>query len=493
MARKPKSRYKAFSHRQPSQALLGAVGGRRLGMERLEDRQLMAANVTALLSGVNMPQGALVPTLYIEGTDSADTIVVRQTNNLLSIDGLPQVFPANGVSKIVISSLGGKDTITLLTENHVVPALNLFGRVAPLSERIPSEIYGGDENDTINGGPGVDVVYGGNGNDTVFGNDGDDWLLGETHTDFLFGGKGKDFLDGGWGTDDLSGGNDDDVLHGGRDTDTLKGEGGHDRLYGDHGNDHLFGGSGDDGLWGGDGVDGLTGNSGNDRFLALKDLNTWTGKVSRDTIIDQMPQDAVVYFENGSGGRETLDGETVDYGEESWDEDEIERVDKAFHHLVRRTASNVLLKEQHGGDLTFVRVGWISDESIGGWNDDWGRITLPDTAFASDAILLSTVFHEIGHNWDNEGSIWEAFKGLSGWIQPGWGQNLTGYVPSGDGQWWHRANATFARNYGKTNPMEDFATVFEAVMCDFAGVIDGVSVNSFSAKALLVNSMLDLL
>lgn len=43
--------------------------------------------------------------------------------------------------------------------------------------------------------------------------------------------------------------------------------------------------------------------------------------------------------------------------------------------------------------------------------------------------------------------------------------NLTGDAEP----WIYASNANFAENYGRTNPSEDFATVFEAMFAEVAG------------------------
>ena len=101
--------------------------------------------------------------------------------------------------------------------------------------------------------------------------------------------------------------------------------------------------------------------------------------------------------------------------------------------------------------------------------------------------LKRLVFHEIGHNWDDELSSFAYFKTLSDW-QP-WYPNLpplAGYTAAnmnlvGEAEPWVYANsATFAENYGRTNPYEDFATVFEALFAHLAG--DTYSGPDISAK-----------
>ena len=86
----------------------------RLGVENLESRELMAANLGASLVG---------NTLRIEGTDKADSINVRLVNNQLSIDNVGiqvggQIQSSVDISKldlngIQIFALAGDDIITL--------------------------------------------------------------------------------------------------------------------------------------------------------------------------------------------------------------------------------------------------------------------------------------------------------------------------------------------------------------------------------------------
>ena len=87
-----------------------------------------------------------------------------------------------------------------------------------------------------------------------------------------------------------------------------------------------------------------------------------------------------------------------------------------------------------------------------------------------NGFLISTIVHEVGHNWDSTTeigtaapalqSVWTAFLKLSGWTatQP---SNLTLYNRSTDGHWWYLKTAEFARSYGRANPCEDWSTVWE--------------------------------
>lgn len=77
---------------------------RRLEVEGLESRQLMAAGLSASLS-----QGILT----IEATPQADKIILRQANNRMSIVGLPGSFAAEKIKSVVVEGFENGDTVTL--------------------------------------------------------------------------------------------------------------------------------------------------------------------------------------------------------------------------------------------------------------------------------------------------------------------------------------------------------------------------------------------
>ena len=148
-------------------------------MEALETR--MVPTTAALSSGI----------LNILGTNNADTITVRQQNNVISIDGVASTFNTTEVQSIVIRGLDGADTINLNTGGFA-PSSN--GRFTWVSQAVtvPTTIHGGKGNDTIHGGAGADKIFGEADNDTLFGNDGGDTLEGGAGTDTLQGGNGDD-------------------------------------------------------------------------------------------------------------------------------------------------------------------------------------------------------------------------------------------------------------------------------------------------------------
>ncbi len=261
------------------------------------------------------------------------------------------------------------------------------------------------------------VFYGYGGNDsfisrafkssTAYGGDGNDWLEGGELADTYYG----------------EGGND-----------TLKGSAGNDNLYGGNDNDVIDGMGGNDGLYGGAGNDSLTGGGGGDRFLLSGG--------AKSEAKDAGSEDAVVYFANSG---------------KTWGAAEIQQVDVGLELLHRRTGGVKILKLKNGGALTFYRQG-----SNGGTladNNSQGRINVYDGTFSRTTNFAAlTVVHEVAHNWDNEHTNWAAWKGLSGWRDGA----ASGFTRSRDGSMWYKNGSTFAREYGKTNAYEDFATAWES-------------------------------
>jgi hypothetical protein len=342
------------------------------------------------------------------------------------------------------------------------------------------EAFGNSGNDHIKGGRGNDVLHGGSGNDHLIGNRGSDHLLGGSghdrlsggfhndvlegnsgrdtllggrHADVLRGGsnhdklygqRGRDVLHGGTGNDLLDGGSSADVLRGDEGNDHLKGRSGRDDLYGNLGDDTLRGYSGDDGLFGGAGSDVLRGGGHDDRIL-------WQ---AGDTIQGHQSRDAKIEFTSG---------------DKDWSDAEIESVDEAFKTLHESTGNTRLLKRRYGRNLTFERWGEIEeDPAIAGQNSDrLARIRVSDNGVG---LLLQTVFHEIGHNWENEGPDWTPFKAISGWTQFNNPNNPNLIEAEGGYGWYFDSSAEFASDYAATSPKDDFASTFALHFMDTAGL-----------------------
>ena len=75
---------------------------------------------------------------------------------------------------------------------------------------------------------------------------------------------------------------------------------------------------------------------------------------------------------------------------------------------------------------------------------------------ANRSGIMDTVIHEIGHNYDetNENPTFGTFNEISRWRRVG-------------GEWTYEPGTEFAREYGKTNPVEDFATSLEVYFSGF--------------------------
>lgn len=141
--------------------------------------------------------------LFINGTAASDVIVVQpspfQPGHLWVI--YPGVTPMPVVTgpadRIAVCGQAGHDVVTI------------DPRLAQ-----PTELRGGDGNDTLVGGGGPDTMFGDAGSDTLVGGAGHDILLGGAGVDYLFGGFGSDLLIGGLGADQLHGQDGGDLLIG---------------------------------------------------------------------------------------------------------------------------------------------------------------------------------------------------------------------------------------------------------------------------------------
>ena len=266
------------------------------------------------------------------------------------------------------------------------------------------------------------------------------------------------YIEGGLGNDDLEGGGGDDTIYGGSGNDTLTGKGGNDNLYGGNDVDKLFGGNGLDGLYGGAGTDEMFGGDGVDRFLMME---------GQTEAKDATSSDAIIRFKNDA---------------KTWNPDEITDVDKGLRVLHLRTQNDNLLETSSNGTLTFWRgdtKGTTLATNYGG-----GKIVMRDAAFETAADATLTTIHEVGHNWDTEHGKWTDWMKLSGWrsTKPT-GSDVSKYTKGSDKDenWWHLNSATFGRNYGKTNPREDFAASWQSYFVKRNGLVDSAGTTTLSS------------
>ena len=368
-------------------------------------------------------------------------------------------------------------------------------------------LFGEDGNDTLDGGNGSDAMHGNAGNDSMLGGNEGDWMYGGSDDDSMDGGSGNDLMLGEFGDDNMKGGADKDQLQGGFDddfmaggdsNDTMFGELGNDRMFGDDGhdflrgdqdNDQLYGGAGSDRLEGSDGdddmygqagFDTLRGGNGDDGLCGGRDLDNMRGGEDDDRFLFHVElgvsaaeefddfdsnEDAQISFSDGEG----VDGKT-------WTDAEVEAVDaaiaKVHHHPM--TQNTRLLRDRDGYGLSFVRYSSMSAEKVpegydldltqvGTWNFDFGVegswAEVYDVAFSRAS--LPDIVRSIGRQWAS-GSVnhqWDEFKGISGWTQDE-PDPLAAGMEEAQGGWFYLADTGFVSDFGKLNPVEDWADCF---------------------------------
>jgi hemolysin type calcium-binding protein len=173
-----------------------------VSVERLEERDLLAGNITPL----NLITGQITIT----------------SDNLLNNEA--RVSVVNGTTVRVLLGHRTDAGQFVLDRTSFAPLSRVreivfFGGVRndlfQNDTTIRSLAFGGEGNDTLTGGGGRDLLNGGVGNDQLFGRGGEDILLGGAGNDTGFGGAGRDILIGGIGADELHGGAEQDILIGG--------------------------------------------------------------------------------------------------------------------------------------------------------------------------------------------------------------------------------------------------------------------------------------
>jgi len=324
-------------------------------------------------------------------------------------------------------------------------------------------IQGDQGNDTLIGAGSIDYIYGGIGDDFLNGQAGDDYLIGDAGDDLIYGSTGDDDLEGGAGDDYFEGGEGDDYIEGGAGNDILKGQNGNDSLFGDAGNDSLIGGNGRDGLFGGiDGVDRLEGNAGDDRFLPVAEGISGSPVVI-DNVIDKQDEDVELIITNDL----TVVGSKIFEGAQ-WTDEEIKLVDTSLRTLHLHLSDASLLTDSD--DTTFTLFKYDNIPEYWGVNFrflnyiGFGESLLTNFSYFVD----DTVFHEFAHNYDelSENPFITQFRAISDWDQT----QDAGDTLSLDGRWWYNDTSDdFFRQYGTTNPFEDYATTFAAYFLNEIG------------------------
>ena len=186
---------------------------KRLALESLEDRRLMAVDIT-LANGL----------LHIEGDGEHDVVKVLKTEPLQMGRGgmqkLPMIQVWHGHKEGGQTVFDGSSNFLSFSVNEILFNGNDGNDLFDNQTWIKSEAHGGF---------GVDMLKGGSNHDKLFG---------EGDADYLYGNAGNDYLVGGGGFD---------RIHGGAGNDTLRGSGDwNGTFYNDNMNDYLIGGTGFD-------------------------------------------------------------------------------------------------------------------------------------------------------------------------------------------------------------------------------------------------------
>lgn len=346
------------------------------------------ATVTTTGGGAISTDGA--DKVLILGTDSNDTFNVSQSGSLLRIvTTRATITLAESVRSVTISGGAGNDIINVTDLNRITPVAivfdlgdgnDRFNGANAKPQRVPLQVLGGNDNDTLIGTAGGDYLFGGEGNDSITANDGDDTVKGDVGNDTIVGGKGNDSLEGEIGIDSLTGDDGNDTLIGGADNDVLNGFTGNDLLKGDDGNDTLFGGTGNDRIEGGTGNDTIRGHEGNDLILGGDGNDTIRGEAGNDTINAGDGNDSVDAGDGndlatGSNGNDTIDGGN---GNDTLLGDD-------GNDLIYGGAGNDTLL---GGDGDDTLVGGGSTDKVGG-GDGVNVLSSNSAAEIDEAFVLS--------------------------------------------------------------------------------------------------------
>lgn len=167
----------------------GRLGLTTLGVEGLEDRQLLAANFSAAVT-----QGVL----RIDMTNRSETLKVTETAahtiKVTYNNAVVKTFDGDRVDRIVVKGEGGADTIDLRgVETKSARIWGGTGNDVITGTKMDDQIWGGVGNDTLRGAAGNDRLFGNLGMDKLHGGLGDDWLEAGSHREDAFGGDGMDF------------------------------------------------------------------------------------------------------------------------------------------------------------------------------------------------------------------------------------------------------------------------------------------------------------
>jgi hypothetical protein len=213
---------------------------------------------------------------------------------------------------------------------------------------------------------------------------------------------------------------------------------------------------------------------------------------------DLQPEDAYLGFEDGQQRDFTFAGQTGTYTYEGgiWTQNEIEVIDSALAVLHHATGNDNLLEREDTTPIMLLRYGDLiaatGNFNAGAVNMGSSLGFFDETFDGTDDAVRGTIFHEFGHNWDNEydGAGWQA---LSGWVNsntspgPEWTQG-------GDdgGNWWYLTEHQndFVSGYARTNPNEDFASSFASYFMGVGGWDTSPAIDDIPAKKNFIDQMI---
>lgn len=415
------------------------------GLERLEARELMAADIT-LTAGVLRVQGTDGDDhISLEARSGGQTIqaTVRDAqNNVLASKG----FTASRISAYLIQGFEGNDVIQNSTNKT-------------------GTMLGGSGDDHLTGGSERDLLYGGFDNDQLNGGGGNDYLSGGSGQDGLFGGAGQDTLEGGPGAD--------------RFLQTIRVE----DFEADNPDWYEF--------W---------------KVPGNRLVDEYTDVTAEDVTVRFRDYEEVYTLPNRRGPAQFAPGRWSDVEIMVVDQALGVMAQRTGNNaLLRTVAGEDLTFYRHGARLNPDRSGTTVD----GWNLGNGRIALTDDGMSTVEETRASVYHEVAHNFDDETNLKYSFRPLSGWrihvpaerilgnaftryksVIVDRYTNTQGFVVSDDGKWLYREDSTFARPYGKENPNEDFATTWEAFFKKYEGG-NPAQANNIPAKIALFNRYFD--
>jgi len=260
-------------------------------------------------------------------------------------------------------------------------------------------------------------------------------------------------LKGGKGNDILQGGNKGEKIYGGDGNDTIDGAHGGDFIDGGKGNDTINGSFGDDKIYDREGKNAIVADRGNDSV---------TVKNRQDNRIERLHSTRIGDDGSIRQMRESMErefGVSIREGKERvWSLDELE--------TVRTTLKGLPPPLQAAArGLKFDREVMSRDKpaAVEGDYNHKGRVRLydlgvdgEDTGGLREADLKSVLIHEVAHAYD-----WKDGK-----YSPNNFWKLSGWEKVGKHYFYDSSKHNFARDYGRTNPHEDFATAVEFYLTD---------------------------